>query len=103
MSYFQLKDIVVKIKKNRQCWGCGKIIVPGFEMRYTVGVNEGEFQYAYWCEICSEYMNKHNEIMKDGVFFSDFIGEEDYDTFKDDLLFSTRKVFVEKFISNDLF
>jgi hypothetical protein len=87
--YCNLKYKEVKIKKPHTCWGCNITCVPGFKMKYSVGVCDGEFSTSYWCEICDIFLTKGG--FEDGVAFGEFKGESEYEYFKKNTLFKKEK------------
>ena len=93
--YYNLKYIEVKIKKPHICWGCNVTCVPGFKMKYSAGVYEGQFSACYWCEICDNYLTTGG--FEDGVAYGEFKSESEYEHFKKTYLIQERKVIFEKY------
>jgi len=56
-----LKDIIVKIRKQKHCFCCFRTFEVGTRMNYWVGVVEGDFNYAYSCLTCQEIMQLNKE------------------------------------------
>lgn len=96
MSYV-LKNKEVKIKQAKTCWGCGEKKHSGSHMTYVVTVIDSVFDTTYWCEVCNTYLIENSEYFDDGVRFSEFRGERDYDDFKKNYLYPDRIVLFEKF------
>ncbi len=96
-----LKNINVKIRKPRLCWGCGITVDIGKTMNYAVSICEGEFSTSYWCEICEAYLEAANGEFVNGVAKFEFRFEEDYKNFKRKYLFQDRKVITEKYINKN--
>jgi len=94
--YCNLKYIEVKIKKPHTCWGCNVTCVPGFKMKYSVGVFDGDFSTSYWCEICDSFLTT-GHFNDDGVAYGEFKGEAEYEYFKKKYLIQERKVMFEKY------
>lgn len=94
--YCNLKYIEVKIKKPHTCWGCNVTCVPGFKMKYSVGVFDGDFSTSYWCEICDSFLAT-GHFNDDGVAYGEFKGEAEYEYFKKKYLIQERKVMFEKY------
>jgi hypothetical protein len=98
--YITLKSKQVKIKKSRQCWGCGFNIDIGKTMNYVVAVDDyHDFNATYWCEVCDAYINENgnNEGAEFGFSEHEFRGEPHYHIFKLNYLCQERLVLTEKF------
>lgn len=93
--YTTLKNKEVKIKKPRQCWGCGNKFDIGKFMFYVVCVDDAELNTSYWCETCNAYF-KTGIDCDYGVTQFEFRGESHYISFKKAYLCQERKVLFEK-------
>lgn len=56
-----LKDKIVVIRKTRKCYSCYRIFDRGSEMRYWVGIYEGDFGYIYCCKTCVALMKHYDD------------------------------------------
>lgn len=90
----------VRIRKQRQCWGCGFASDVGRIMKYVVHVDNGDFGSCYWCEVCDEYLQIYGDDYddEDGIQQNEFKHESHYHDFRKDYLCKTRKVLTEKFL-----
>ena len=52
---------VVTTRKSHACWGCGLKYPPGTRM-HSVAVKVDTIITVYWCQICAEYCERHEEI-----------------------------------------
>ncbi len=52
-----LKQSLVKTRKEHQCFGCAKTYPAGSKMWSIAGIHDGDFWSGYWCLICTEVMD----------------------------------------------
>lgn len=76
-----LKNKIVTIRKPRRCFTCQDSFLPGQRMIYNVGIYEGDFSDAYYCECCQKYIRDHMRY-DDTWGEGDFRGEEHFEQFK---------------------
>ena len=55
----------VKVRKERQCFGCLRIFASGTEMEKTTSVQDCRFCHCYLCAVCEKYCA---EIMGSEMF-----------------------------------
>jgi hypothetical protein len=80
MSYISLKHKLVKIRKDRRCFGCSDLSLAGSKMVYNVGLSDGDFNSYYMCPCCDAYVSTMNA--GDIFYEGDFRGEPHYLRFK---------------------
>ena len=68
----QLTLKIVKTRKPHKCWGCGKEYPAGTRMKYSVTVDQGDFNSSYWCDSCEEILSKLKSLeYEDGLAFGE--------------------------------
>ena len=53
-----LKSVIVKTKKQHQCFSCLRIFPSNTKMNYSAGIYEGDFSAGYSCMTCVDIMNR---------------------------------------------
>lgn len=66
MSCTILKDKLVKIKKQRRCFGCCRQFEIGSFMQYQAQVFDGDFNQTYHCQTCEKYLTYFSNLFNDG-------------------------------------
>lgn len=87
-----MRHELVKTRKPHRCWGCWQQFPAGSILYYSVGVYDGDFGTAYWCQPCDAYINEHREDFEDGISPGAFRGEPDYEQFKQAFYESGREI-----------
>ncbi len=87
MSWTHLSSKIVKIRKPHNCIMCIDRHNPPSEMKYTVGVMDGEIQSSCSCGICEAYMTPekwrdYDHEMPEGGLLED----DDYKEFREKFL-----------------
>lgn len=49
-----LETVRVKVRKERQCFGCMRMLMAGTSFQKTTGVMDGRFYHTYLCRVCEE-------------------------------------------------
>ena len=81
-----LKHRKVKIRKPHFCHGCLRKAPIGAEIRYYVGITEGDFNTSYWCEVCDAYVKKYSFDIEDAIGEGDLADGNNYEKFKKDFI-----------------
>lgn len=77
MNIIQDKKVITR--NVHSCWGCGRKYPAKTEMRRTVSVDGGEIGSAYWCKVCSEFMDTLDaDEAEDGFCPSDLLRYEEH-------------------------
>ena len=83
--YTALTTKIVKIAKPHICHGCDRRYSVGQLMKYSTGINDGDFHASYWCPICDEYMNTDSfdwDNYPEGICEGDLMEEYQYRSFR---------------------
>lgn len=86
MSWTTLSNKVVKIKKERSCYGCQVKYEHGTYMNKSVAVDDGDISSTYWCLPCEEFMRDKWGEADDGI------GEGDCWEYRDYMVYRKQKV-----------
>jgi hypothetical protein len=76
-----LGEKLVKLRKDRRCWGCNDPYYEGMYLLALTQASEGTVFTTYWCETCTAYWRKYMQD-SDGIMQGDLAGEQHYQEFK---------------------
>lgn len=67
MSWTCLTHKFVKVKKERQCFGCLRKFPIGSRMKYVSGVMDGDICATYHCETCNKHLDYFRNTFEDEI------------------------------------